>query len=488
LGEEGLIDGKYRLGEVVFATDRAEIRHAEHTRIQRDVWVKMLAEGRSSEGPGAAGLVRESRVAGAVAHRNIQSVVDSGVHQDSRPFIVYEALRGKTLGDLIAEHPQGMDPERAARLTNQLVEALAAAHLAGVVHRAIGPDCAIVTEVRGGTELLKLRNFQDAVFTREDHRDLPTLTPPRDYVPPELSVGGRYDERADLYGAGALYRALLTGNPKGRLSSVGDVARRAIQQAMATRPEERFPEADLFLLVLAILLGHRAGWKEDEVPHDPLAADLGYLKLRRPTAISAHDGELAVADFVGEPKLELLSVLLVIEAAYKELGERWPELIARIPETEGLLPGSGNTELNRTRGIDVSVVIRILEAVDEIAGQGDLSLLAGLGERVGRRGLMRLSPEVAAVEGPKELIRLFPKLWATLSRQGEVEVIDAAPGAASLAIRRQVLPSLEMTALTAGILRGVLLEVGAAHPRVQTPTCEALGDEATVFRVRWDPW
>jgi uncharacterized protein (TIGR02265 family) len=487
VGDDSLIDGKYRLGEVIFSTRATVIHRAEHTRIQRDVEIKLLAASCPIDGPEAERMLREGRVVGSVTQRNIQSVVDSGVHEDGRPFVVYEALKGKTLGQLIAEHPKGMELPRASLIINQLLDAVAAMHAEGVVHRTIGPESAIVVEVRGA-DLLKLRFFQDATFAKEEKRDAPTFLPPNEYIPPELVGGGRYDERADLYAVGALYRALLTGNPKGKLTNVTDTPRRAIQQAMAQRPLERFPEADLFQLVLAIVLGHRTVRDDGEVHEDPLAADLSYLKKRRPTAVSQHDGELPNARGVGEARLELLAVLLVIEAVYKTLGDRWPELITRVPEVEQLLPGSGNTDLNRTRGISLTLVTSILAAVDELAGQNDLSLLAKLGERVGQRGFTRLSPDIAAAEGPKELIRLFPKLWATLSRQGEVEVEDVAPGTATLSIRRQVEPSLELTALTAGILRGVLGELGAVCPRVQTPTCEALGDEATVFRVRWDAW
>jgi hypothetical protein len=114
-------------------------------------------------------------------------------------------------------------------------------------------------------------------------------------------------------------------------------------------------------------------------------------------------------------------------------------------------------------------------------------LLAQLGERVGQRGFTRLSAELAHAKTPEEVLTAFPKLWSTLSRQGEVQV-KVAPGAATVTVRRQVDPRLELTALAAGILRGVLLHVGVPDPRVQTPTCEALGDMATIFRVRWDPW
>lgn len=484
---EVLIDGKYRLGAVAAETSTSVVYYAKHIRIERDVEVKILAEDRLSDIDVAARLVREGRIAGSTTHRNIQSVVDSGIHEDGRPFIVYEALEGWTLADILTQSPGGVGVERATQLTNQILEGLAALHGGGAVHRALSPHGVVVVPVRGGAELVKVRAFQDATYMDEAIRT-PVRRPVEEvFIAPEVLAGGAQDQRSDTYATGILYRMLLTGSPEGRLDGAPALVRRAVAQATAASPDERFCEADLFLGVLALIQAEGSEGGAVEEPADPLVADFLYLR-RRHSEGGEFEDEGTARPTHGEPRLELLSTLLVIEAVYRVLGDRWSELVERVPEVEGLLPGSGNTSVNRERGIEVALVGKILSGVDDIAGVGDCSVLVDLGRRMGERGFTRLNPAIGELGGPEELVSKFPLIWSTLTRQGEGEVLDVAPGHARLAVRGQVLPTIELTALAAGVLGGILEQVEAPHPRIRVPTCEALGDEATIFRLRWDPW
>jgi serine/threonine protein kinase len=479
VADEGrLIDSKYRLDAVLRTSPDAVVYTAQHTRIHRTVEVKTLAPSHPIEGHEAARLVREGRAAGRVAHRNVQSVVDSGVDETGRPFVVYEAIDGRTLGSLIAEGPIPL--ERAATLVHQLLEAIQTVHDAGMLHRSIGPESVIVAPFPGG-ELVKLTRFDDAVLLSEGNEAEPLVhAPPPAYVAPELRDGGKHTFASDVFGAGALLRALVTGSPVGATTDLPEMARRVVEQATAERVEERFVEADRFLYALSVVLDPDRA--RDLDTSDPLAADLHFLKLRRPTKITAVEPPRV------EGRMKLLAVLLLIEAIYKELGDRWPALVERVPEVESLLPGAGNTETNRERGVLTAVVANVLSVADEIGGRGDLRFVAMLGERVGRQKIRKLLPTLAGPFRPDQLIQSFASLWSAVTRDGTVEILDAVPGAARFSVRDQPEPFLEITAFVAGLLRGALIEAGAKNPRVQTPTCEALGDAATVFRVRWDPW
>jgi serine/threonine-protein kinase len=477
-----LIDGKYRLGDVLRETARARVYRAEHVHIERAVEVKLLAPGLPVEGPDAARLVREARAAGVVAHRNVQSVVDSGNHADGRPFIVYEPLDGESLDAIIVSEPNGIPPERAASLVIQLLEGLCAIHAGGVIHRALGPACVFVVPIRGGGELVKLTGFDEAVFAIEaELAEPPLVLPPLPYVAPELRRRGRVEQGADIYSAGVILRAMLTGSAT-ESRKVSDTAARAIARATAPQADERFPDARLLLDAVALLMrgSNRPSREDMPTPGDPLEADLQYLKMRRDTTSA---GERRV---VGEARVHLVLVLLVIESVYKALGpEAWRQLADRVPEIDQLLPGSGNTEANRKLGISVSLVSDLLAAADGAKGRGDLAFVALVGEQVAARVARRLLPELAWPLSPAALVDSFEALWKTLTRQGRVTVRERDDSHALVVVWGEVEPSLELAALMSGIVRQLLREGGSPDAEVQITACEAVGDASTVFQLRW---
>ncbi len=476
-----IVDGKYRLDRIV-RRDRWSITYrAEHTGIQRFVELKTVPERIPAEGPDAARLLREARAAGSVAHRNVQSVVDSGTDDEGRPFVVYEALEGRTVAELLADHPEGLETQRAARIALQMLEGLDAVHRGGVVHRAFGPDNVRVVEVRGGGELAKLTGFHEAVFLAEAALSLPPSDlPPAPYVAPEARRPGAVAPSLDVYSAGVLLRALLTGSPAPG-GPMSDTARRAVERATATTPEERFPRAELLMHAVALLAptSQRPPREELSTPADPLLADLHYLKLRRTT----REAERPPAR--GEATLQLLPVLLSIEAVYKKLGsDGWDRLVQRVPEVEDLLPGAGRTSTNVERGVPVELLARVLATADELGGRGDLGLAAEVGELIARRGIHRLVPSLPRPVTPERIVDRFSDLWSAVSRQGDVVMLERGPGTARIAVRGQVEPSLELCALVAGLLRGTLRE-GGDGTEVYTTACQALGDVACVVGVSW---
>jgi serine/threonine-protein kinase len=485
LGLGDVIDGKYQLVDLVDEGASHVVYRAEHIGIQRQVEVKMLATHLPPGGPDAAALFRESRAAGSVAHRNVQSVVDSGVDDDGRPFVVYEALQGQTIAELVAAHPAGLPEERVASLLLELLEGLLAIHRGGVVHRNLRPRTVWIVPVRGGGEIVKIGGLEQAAFLAEG------TSPPlvaggassSPFVAPELRFTElEPDTRVDVYSAGVLMRLLLTGQPEPGVP-VGDTARRAIERATAHEPDDRFVDAEAFQNAVSLLLPStgRPARDEQPTPSDPLVADLQYLKLRR----STWSGEQTAPR--GEARVELLVMLLAIEGIWRTLGQSaWPRLVARVPEVEALLPGSAHVQQHLKTGVPVELASRILAAADELAGRGDLGFVAQLGDVVAQRGLRKLLAGVPDVLTPPAAAGLLDELWPAITRQGRVANLERGSRRARLIVRDQVQPSLELCALVAGVLRGTMTMSGARGVVVQTAACQALGDSACAFAIVWE--
>ncbi len=105
------IAGKYRLLRHLGRDGDLERYLGEHTSIHRAVEVLCVAAGAPARGEAALQLLRTARTLGSATHRNLQSVVDSGLDGHGRPYLVLEALRGESL----AERIRGAGPRRSVR-------------------------------------------------------------------------------------------------------------------------------------------------------------------------------------------------------------------------------------------------------------------------------------------------------------------------------------------------------------------------------------
>src|SRR3954464_7574038 len=141
-----LVAGRYRLHTPLGRGGMGVVWAAEDELLQRPVAIK---EGRLPPTIGGEGgellregTLREARTAARLDHPCAVRVFDV-CEEDQQPFIVMERLAGRTLSDVIKKHGP-LPPARAAEIGLCLLDALDAAHAAGVVHRDVKPGNVIV--------------------------------------------------------------------------------------------------------------------------------------------------------------------------------------------------------------------------------------------------------------------------------------------------------------------------------------------------------
>ncbi|MGW2305172.1 tetratricopeptide repeat protein [Streptomyces sp. NPDC001809] len=219
MGDSRLIQGRYRLHEVIGRGGMGEVWRATDEALGRGVAVKCLKPIGPQQDPQVLTVVRErfrreARVAAALQHRGITVVHDFGEY-DGVLFLVMELLEGRNLSQLLAANAQHPLPVHdVVEIADQVADALAYTHRHGVVHRDLKP--ANIMRLRDGT--VKICDFgiarlgADVGFTSKLTGVGIAMGTPH-YMSPEQIGGGEVDHRSDLYSLGCVLYELATGVP-----------------------------------------------------------------------------------------------------------------------------------------------------------------------------------------------------------------------------------------------------------------------------------
>ncbi|MFF5973549.1 tetratricopeptide repeat protein [Streptomyces sp. NPDC012769] len=214
-----LIQGRYRLHEVIGRGGMGEVWRATDESLGRRVAVKCLRPLGQQRDPASLAVLRErfrreARVAAALQHRGITVVHDFG-ESDGVLFLVMELLDGRNLSQLLADNRKRPLPvAEVVDIAEQVADALAYTHRQGVVHRDLKP-ANIVRLVDGAVKICDFgiaRLGADIGFTsRLTGTGIAMGTP--HYMSPEQIGGGEVDHRSDLYSLGCVLYELATGVP-----------------------------------------------------------------------------------------------------------------------------------------------------------------------------------------------------------------------------------------------------------------------------------
>jgi len=239
-------------------------------------------------------FLAEAQVTAQLEHPSIVPIHDIGIDRTGQFYYTMKLVEGRTLEGLIADWHAGLaadEPfpiQELLRIVLQIGDALSLAHERGVLHRDLKPSNVMVGrfgEVHvmdwGLAKLFGAREpASELVHSTRSERDSPTRagdvvgTP--SHMAPEQAAGDTalLDQRADVYGVGAILHHALHGSPPNRTSGPGSLRdppdwippelTAVLQRALASKAERRYPSVSALSLDLRAFLEARPGsaWRD----------------------------------------------------------------------------------------------------------------------------------------------------------------------------------------------------------------------------------
>ncbi|CAM5486131.1 protein kinase domain-containing protein [Streptomyces abikoensis] len=275
-----VLGGRYRVTATIGRGGMGVVARAVDELLNREVAVKVLRAFTDASAAELAELrirmQREAQAAARIRHSGVVTVHDV-TEEQGLPVIVMELVDGRSLDDVLQERG-ALEPHEAAAIGAELMDALDAAHRAGVLHRDVKPGNVLLEQ--GGRVVLT--DFGIASMDAAGDDAMAKLTQSGqiigslDYLPPERAQGHEPGPASDIWSLGMTLYAAVEGAAPFRRTSVWSTLsaiiteplpepRRAgplgpvLQALMAKEPENRPAAGEARAMLERVAAGGRAG-------------------------------------------------------------------------------------------------------------------------------------------------------------------------------------------------------------------------------------
>ncbi|HKS47833.1 MAG TPA: protein kinase [Amycolatopsis sp.] len=225
--------GRYRLVDPIGSGGMGSVWRVWDARQRQYVAAKLL---RPADAGTLLRFVREQSL--RVVHPHV-AAPQGWAAEDDQVLLTMDLVRGGSVAQLLDRYG-ALPLPHVAVLIGQLLEALAAVHSHGVVHRDVKPSNLLLEPTGRDRPFLRLADFGIAAVQGEPRLTQTHLvigTP--GYLAPEYALGAAPDMRQDLYAVGAVAARLLTGQPSVLPRDLPGPVQAVVQALLAESPSDR---------------------------------------------------------------------------------------------------------------------------------------------------------------------------------------------------------------------------------------------------------
>ena len=246
-------DSRYRLDGEIARGGMGAIIKGRDTDLGRDLAIKVLLDSHKDKPEVIQRFVEEAQINGQLQHPGIAPIYELGQFKDRRPFFAMKLVKGQTLSKLLSDREDAADSRgKFIGIFEQICQTMGYAHSRDVIHRDLKPanimvgafgevqvmdwGLAKVLQVGGVADEKRSQNLQQGHSVIQtlrsgdgssglpdfgtggsagSHTQMGSVMGTPAYMPPEQALGeiDNMDERADVFGLGAILCEILTGKP-----------------------------------------------------------------------------------------------------------------------------------------------------------------------------------------------------------------------------------------------------------------------------------
>jgi serine/threonine-protein kinase len=170
-------------------------------------------------------FAREQHILASLEHPNITRMMDAGLSDDGKPYLVMEYVDGQHLDVYCDDRALGI--QARIKLFLDVCEAVAYAHRNLIVHLDLKPSNVLVTEAEGAVKLL---DFGTSKLIEPDSLLTTTVMATPAYASPEQLRNEAVTTACDVYALGAILFELLAGRRPNQDSSVAVMIERSMKE------------------------------------------------------------------------------------------------------------------------------------------------------------------------------------------------------------------------------------------------------------------